>query len=904
MYLDNISQIEEGSKNNESNNNFDETILPNVNLFCIDCYQIPEYKIEIGENNSISLIHKCIQLDKKICLKSLIKSISFEYNKINKCIYCQKECNDICIECKQYICNECGQYHIPNKDIKQNSFYLFEEKDPQIKLKKYIYEINDLQYICKSHYIQYEYFCPVCRINLCEKCKNYHWHINCILLNDYKIKIKNENDTVFKNDNDIVLNNMKKTIRAFDDCYNEAKKNKKMSFNILMNYSLKEIIYSFFDNYKDKDKEIISNNIFDKEKSENYLCNYFYDKKFKKYYSNLIESINNGDYESHLKMEEIREYYKTINRFNKNYDLNENSFYNSLKEIIEYFRGQYHHIKEMLFSINMKINNAYFKYKIKNLNLIINIHDFDILQLKKICNNFLFTYDYELRRKIGNLLAELILLNYSDLLEPIEENEYILYESLMLIKKKISQIKQLEGPKDILSQYEKKLKEHFSKLLVKANDKIIKDIDNIQINEDKYVFEENETLIQFHQSNNENNNIFEAILINLFFRLRKCFGIIFNESIYNKTENVNSQIKEEIEKLRALYKENINNNNSIELKTKENEENNFVSQNDKNNIGICDSYFDGINKIKNILKFDDNIMKEKNKNILQIFESNKYIESAEYEFNKKINLKNASNLLFKREIIDVLSENNTYDNFNLLKKELESLDLTKTKEEVLKDINNVQSLLDEYLTIIENMKIKALSYIKQFEKFIIENKKKRNEELNNNPFITLDKFINVFLYEIHSPTTIQKLYMSYLINFYFCAQDTLNYFKEIKTKYKNIELIDAMKKNIEKEKLLELFNSIIQIKDKNYLKEEWEKLKEEKVFIENNKFLNEKIKEYVKEKNEEQFLKDFCNIGKIKDKKIDLSKPNPQKILIKAYWIKVGIPLKIPAELKLKKTEI
>jgi len=82
------------------------------------------------------------------------------------------------------------------------------------------------------------------------------------------------------------------------------------------------------------------------------------------------------------------------------------------------------------------------------------------------------------------------------------------------------------------------------------------------------------------------------------------------------------------------------------------------------------------------------------------------------------------------------------------------------------------------------------------------------------------------------------------------------------------------------------------------------KLKEEKIFIEKNKFLNEKIKEYVKEKNEEQFLKDFCNIGKIKDKIIDLSKPNPQKILIKAYWIKVGIPFKIPAELKLKKTEI
>ena len=202
------------------------------------------------------------------------------------------------------------------------------------------------------------------------------------------------------------------------------------------------------------------------------------------------------------------------------------------------------------------------------------------------------------------------------------------------------------------------------------------------------------------------------------------------------------------------------------------------------------------------------------------------------------------------------------------------------------------------------MKIKALSYIKQFENFIFEGKNKRNGKLNKNPFITLDKYINVFLYEIRSQEEIKKIYMSYLINFYFCADDTLNYLQEIKSKYKDIEMIDVLIKNIEKEKLLEVFNSKIQMKDDSqYLKEEWEKLQKEEVFIENNSFLNEKIKDYVKNKNEDQFLKDLSNIGKIKEKVIDLSKPDPQKLLIQAYWKNAGIPWNYPKELKLKKAQ-
>ena len=142
--------------------------------------------------------------------------------------------------------------------------------------------------------------------------------------------------------------------------------------------------------------------------------------------------------------------------------------------------------------------------------------------------------------------------------------------------------------------------------------------------------------------------------------------------------------------------------------------------------------------------------------------------------------------------------------------------------------------------------------------------------------------------------------MSYLINFYFCAEDAYNYLFELKRKYKDIELINSMQKNIEKERLLDVLISRFENKENNYLKEEWDKLKKEKVFIEKNNLLSEKINDYLEKKDEKQFLNDLANLEKIKEMKIDLSKPDPQNLLIKAYWIKENIPLNYPSELKEK----
>ena len=195
------------------------------------------------------------------------------------------------------------------------------------------------------------------------------------------------------------------------------------------------------------------------------------------------------------------------------------------------------------------------------------------------------------------------------------------------------------------------------------------------------------------------------------------------------------------------------------------------------------------------------------------------------------------------------------------------------------------------------MKNNALLHIKQFENDIFKNKKiqiNKNDKSNNNPFQILESYISIFPNNLLSKE-IENIYMSYLIIFYFAAQDTYIYLQILKNKYNDFKI-----KNLEQEKLLEDLKSKIKIKENNYLKEEWDKLKKEQIFIENNDLLNEKIKEYVKENDANKFLKDVSILSRIKEKKIEISHAVPKNLLIKAYWLKKGIPLNLPKELKNK----
>jgi hypothetical protein len=94
--------------------------------------------------------------------------------------------------------------------------------------------------------------------------------------------------------------------------------------------------------------------------------------------------------------------------------------------------------------------------------------------------------------------------------------------------------------------------------------------------------------------------------------------------------------------------------------------------------------------------------------------------------------------------------------------------------------------------------------------------------------------------------------------------------------------------------LLKIFDSKIKYEEHNELKEKWNKLRLEEDFVKGNEILNQKIKEYVEKNDECQFLKDLNNMNQLKDAKINLSLPDPQHLIVRAYWLQKGIPWTIP----------
>ena len=329
---------------------------------------------------------------------------------------------------------------------------------------------------------------------------------------------------------------------------------------------------------------------------------------------------------------------------------------------------------------------------------------------------------------------------------------------------------------------------------------------------------------------------------------------------------------------------------------------------DKMEIKLCNPYFKGIQSIKRIFQIDNKKKKKKYKKIIEYCEfkeENIYIKSQfkkemekifkDFEENKEINLGEASNLLFKGEIMDILSEKMKYESLSVPK---QSQNSDFDEENILEDIFELEHQIDDYSKTIQTLKTKAFLCIKQFEGFFVNDEEHPESSCNKDPFKYLNENEYSVSFNYMKKETIKKIYKTYLINFYFYADDCINYLNEIKNKYRDNELIAILSKNDEKIKLLDVLNPRIIYQQQNDLKEGWNKLKQEKVFLKDNALLDKKIKEYVMTNDITQFLKDFNDIEKIKGEIINLSKSEPQKMVVLAYLFKKGIPLNIPEGLK------
>ena len=230
-----------------------------------------------------------------------------------------------------------------------------------------------------------------------------------------------------------------------------------------------------------------------------------------------------------------------------------------------------------------------------------------------------------------------------------------------------------------------------------------------------------------------------------------------------------------------------------------------------------------------------------------------------------------------------------------MKNEIENIDIKRAKKDILSNIEKIEPLIDFNLIKIKSIKVDLFDNIRKISRFITikdKNNKLENpfETLNNLDTINLDKF---------KGDDISNIYILYLVNLYFCVEQTIEYFNTLKENYKDIKLINDLERNIEKKVLLKIFYSKIKYEEPNTLKEIWNILKKVKTLLQ-NEFLNEKMKRYVEMNDCDEFLDKLNSIIKLKDNKIELSQSDPQNLQTKAFLCSKGIPLKFPDSLKIK----
>ena len=72
-------------------------------LFCFQCLQIPKYTITIKKKGIIELSHKC--KEREIITEFPLTTGTDIYSN-SKCVYCNNECSNICLDCKKFVCKK------------------------------------------------------------------------------------------------------------------------------------------------------------------------------------------------------------------------------------------------------------------------------------------------------------------------------------------------------------------------------------------------------------------------------------------------------------------------------------------------------------------------------------------------------------------------------------------------------------------------------------------------------------------------------------------------------------------------------------------------------------------------------------------------------------------------------
>ena len=611
---------------------------------------------------------QCITITCPKCSKvNFVKDLNELKNFFNydlKCNDCQQKIeiyreNYKCIECNHFYCQKCAIIH---------------EKDDVDNILIPIYEAA---YICEKHCELYTSFCGLCKMNLCNICKEEHFHrvdkkiyeLNITKLeNNYKQNLDN-----ISNANDFISVKLSHIFKFMSD----------FSYN---NLFIRLPIW-FMEQHLRKD-EIKDNDFYFKK---------FFDKDFQKYFSSLISNIAKGKSGYYPSLLDIKKKYEKIYKkvdesfiaFQLEYQ--DKKFERALK-----IQNLISDAKEIFSSLefnnnNLELNNEIIELKNKSLELendikflrtkilaLLKSNDLYASFLIKLINRYLC--DFLIRKLIEKYPSDFrkieislknffeIALNFSDVLlsNNIDLNDL---KNKLNLEELIEDLHKLEEEK--VDDLEDKKEEEIRKFIenLKDNNKIMFKND-IKIKDNIYKADElNFVLDTFFYFKSQGNIIAHT-------------NISVNDSIKLKRIDIN------IENIKSLLngENNINNSNNINLKLndgKEEKSNIIINENNPknenyNNIEIKHhNVNEGLNSldynkiiseqvIKNInhqkkdwLEIENYIVQRVNDLINEI--KDKIIfDFYETSVNDKLNIKDIIDLLFKKDYKNLFQTNTSF----------------------------------------------------------------------------------------------------------------------------------------------------------------------------------------------------------------------------------------------------
>jgi len=899
---ENLSSKELFEKNDNKSN--DNSFLM---LFCFTCLKYPNYSILMSSKNGVLLRHTCIddKIVENILLENEIKNPSI--NK--KCEYCNMGCCNICLKCGLNICDNCLKEH--------ESSYLLIGKDIKEMKGKLVVPIMDRQFYCNNHLLKFSKFCPICKVNLCNQCIIEHIHTNCYDLLNKELDPKYFGPKEYSGLNKS-LYNLSKYSKYFYSCYIDGVKKEKITYNMILNLHLIQKINSYIDSNskkatkkKSKERIIIKNDIPDIPNS--CLMNESYgDFKFSEEYKKLIMDAQSGNIKRYHILLDIKNYYINEKKYiNNSLFLVETLYLNSLQSRIKQTKQTIANLVKSIESNDFKYYCTSYIGKIDKMNLKINMIELNIKSLNQSIIDINYKLDYELRRKTGNLIAEKIINEYFEDLEPIKQTEFILSLSIEDIQKKINKYSNIKDKDKYLDILKIKLNNALKLLNQIASDKI--QLINSDNYDTKKLVDEN-TLIQFKNKNNEDKEIHKAIVLNLFFILRRKLNEKMNYSIHNETIKLKSLVAEEISKLENgngliekkingnsinnLNNVNINNNNEFGLNNSDRES---ITKEENLKINkLCKHTFKFINRIKEkfetipLFKEDDKLFKNlelkpnevvQDTNLMEFYNILEEINKS-YNVESIISIYNAFNLFIDGKKSGILNDKNNYRNSVNMKECLDKL--CDDDIEIGEDLNylfeKISTSIADTFDYFYEIKSEFLNSIENYGNFftVEEILKILKISLPLKPLEAIKK-LN---YEQEEIKGLETCYYFSQICGYLIVEECISHLKKIKNKINNLNIQELIKKNIIKNKLVnKVKNQIFLDNRKDLFSQVWNDIKIEENYIKNNEELNTKIKKYVIENEKESFQSDLIDLISGNIKQINIDENDPQNLFLKPFML-------------------